>query len=154
MSNPILSLCMPTNGVSEWVFTVLDSIYSQGCKNDDFEVVITDNGNNEEFKQYIKAYIQKHQNIQYIETTALPFLNEIESYKRANGILIKFVNHRTKLLPGALELLIEYARKNACNKPITYFSNGGLKLEKKKKIVEHSTSLFRVFHTGHRGQLA
>lgn len=133
MSNPILSLCMPTNGVSEWVFPVLDSIYSQGCKNDDFEVVITDNGNNEEFKQYIKAYIQKHQNIQYFETTALPFLNEIESYKRANGILIKFVNHRTKLLPGALELLIEYAGKNACNKPITYFSNGGLKLEKKEK---------------------
>ena len=64
MSNPILSLCMPTNGISEWVFPVLDSIYSQGCKNDDFEVVITDNGNNEEFKQYIKAYIQKHQNIQ------------------------------------------------------------------------------------------
>ncbi|MFV8253892.1 glycosyltransferase [Faecalibacterium prausnitzii] len=133
MSNPILSLCMPTNGVSEWVFPVLDSIYSQGCKNDDFEVVITDNGNNEEFKQYIKAYIQKHQNIQYFETTALPFLNEIESYKRANGILIKFVNHRTKLLPGALKLLIEYARNNACNKPITYFSNGELKLEEKEK---------------------
>lgn len=134
MSNPILSLCIPTNGVSEWVFPVLDSIYSQDCKNDDFEVIITDNGNNEEFKEYIKSYIQKHQNIQYFETTALPFLNEIESYKRANGSLIKFVNHRTKLLPGALELLIEYARNNECNKPITYFSNGGLKLDKRGKI--------------------
>ena len=100
---------MPTNGVSEWVFPVLDSIYNQGCKNTDFEVVLTDNGNNEKFKQDIKLYIKKYQNLQYFETSALPFLNEIESYKRANGELIKFVNHRTKFLPGALELLIRYA---------------------------------------------
>ena len=40
MSNPVLSLCMPTNGVSEWVFPVLDSVYSQGCKNADFEVIL------------------------------------------------------------------------------------------------------------------
>lgn len=133
MSNPVLSLCMPTNGVSEWVFPVLDSVYSQGCKNADFEVIITNNGNDEKFKQDIQFYIQKYQNMQYFETTALPFLNEIESYKRAHGDLIKFVNHRTKLLPGALALLIEYARNNVHNKPITFFSNGGLKLEKKKK---------------------
>ncbi len=134
MSNPYLSLCIPTNGVSEWLLPVLDSIYSQGCKNDEFEVVITDNGNNENFKEDIKLYIQKYKNIQYFETTALPFLNEIESYKRANGELIKFVNHRTKLMSGALELLIKYAKNNACNKPITYFSNGVLKLNEKEKI--------------------
>lgn len=55
------------------------------------------------------------------------------SVRLKNSILIKFVNHRTKLLPGALKLLIEYARNNACNKPITYFSNGELKLEEKEK---------------------
>lgn len=133
MSNSILSLCMPTNGVSEWVFPVLDSIYGQDCNEEDFEVVITDNGNNIAFKENIKFYIKKHKNIQYFETTALPFLNEIESYKRATGKFIKFVNHRTKLLPGALEILIEYARTNAYNKPITYFSNGELHLDKNVK---------------------
>lgn len=133
MIKPILSLCIPTNGVSEWIFPVLDSIYSQGCNNNEFEVVITDNGKNEEFKRNIKLYVQKYSNLQYFETTSLPFLNEIESYKRANGILIKFVNHRTKLLPDALGLLIEYARKNVSDKPIIYFTNGGLKLEKKEK---------------------
>ena len=44
MQNTILSLCMPTNGVVEWVFPVLDSIFEQGCNSDDFEVIITDNG--------------------------------------------------------------------------------------------------------------
>lgn len=127
---PILSLCMPTNGVSEWVFPVLDSVFSQNCDRNKFEVVITDNGNNMEFKDKIKAYREQYDNIQYYETTALPFLNEIESYKRANGELIKFVNHRTKLVAGALEKLIKYAEKNVDSKPITYFSNGVIGIAK------------------------
>lgn len=40
MNNPIVSLCMPTNGVAEWVFPVLDSIYNQGCDNNLFEIVL------------------------------------------------------------------------------------------------------------------
>lgn len=123
---------MPTNGVVEWVFPVLDSIYTQGCDNSAFEVVITDNGNNAEFKKQIRKYIAGKKNIVYVETNALPFLNEIESYKRASGVLIKFVNHRTKLVPGALQRLIDYASSNINEKPITYFSNGVLKLKKRK----------------------
>ena len=29
MNKPLVSLCMPTNGVIDWVFPVLDSIYNQ-----------------------------------------------------------------------------------------------------------------------------
>lgn len=137
MSNPIVSLCMPTNGVIEWVFPVLDSIYEQGCENEDFEIVITDNGNNKEFKDKIKIYNQKHLNLHYFETNALPFINEIESYKRANGRLIKFVNHRTLFVEGALNQLIELAEENSDAKPIIYFANGVLK--KEKKVFEYAT---------------
>ena len=137
MSNPIVSLCMPTNGVIEWVFPVLDSIYEQGCENEDFEIVITDNGNNKEFKEKIKIYNQKHLNLYYFETNALPFINEIESYKRANGRLIKFVNHRTLFVEGALNQLIGLAKENSDAKPIRYFANGVLK--KEKKVFEYAT---------------
>ena len=41
---PILSLCMPTNGVVEWVFPVLDSIFGQNANSNEFEVVVMDNG--------------------------------------------------------------------------------------------------------------
>lgn len=137
MSNPIVSLCMPTNGVIEWVFPVLDSIYEQGCENEKFEIVITDNGNNKEFKEKIKIYNQKHLNLHYFETNALPFINEIESYKRANGRLIKFVNHRTLFVEGALNQLIGLAKENSDAKPIMYFANGVLK--KRKKVFEYAT---------------
>lgn len=129
MNKPILSLCIPTNGVEEWVFPVLNSIYSQKCDNKFFEVVITDNGENTVFKEKIKKYIVKYYNIVYAETKALPFLNEIESYKRASGQLIKFVNHRTLLVPGALKKLIQYAIDYVDQKPVTYFANGVLKME-------------------------
>lgn len=136
MKNTILSLCMPTNGVIEWVFPVLDSIFEQGCNSDDFEVIITDNGDNAEFKKKIKEYGLGRENLYYYETKALPFINEIESYKRANGQLFKFVNHRTKLVKGALQRLIDFAKYNAEKKPIIYFSNGVLKRENKSYAYE------------------
>ena len=112
MNKPLVSLCMPTNGVIDWVFPVLESIYNQNVNNELFEVVITDNGNNTEFKKSIKEYLQTHINIVYAETQALPFVNEIESYKKASGELIKFVNHRTKLVEGTLQRMIDYVESN------------------------------------------
>lgn len=137
MNNPLVSLCMPTNGVIDWVFPVLESIYNQNVNNELFEVVITDNGNNAEFKESIKEYLQTHINIVYAETQALPFLNEIESYKKASGELIKFVNHRTLFVEGALDQLVRLAKDNFDTKPIIYFSNGVLK--KEKKVYEYGT---------------
>lgn len=130
MSKPLLSLCMPTNGVIEWVFPVLESIYNQNVDSKLFEVIITDNGNNQEFKEKIKKYITLHSNIIYIETTALPFLNEIEAYNNASGDLIKFINHRTKLIDGTMIKFLKLVNEYKDTKPIFYFSNGVLKISK------------------------
>ena len=122
---PILSLCLPTNGVVEWVFPVLDSIFAQDADIREFEVVVTDNGSNQEFKKIMtERYVSRYSNLVYEETDAPLFLNEIEAYKRARGQLIKFVNHRTRLVAGAVEKLIGFARENLEKKPIVYFSNG------------------------------
>lgn len=128
---PLVSLCIPTNGVVSWVFPVLDSIYMQHVDEQLFEVIITDNGDNDEFKHLVKQYLCEHNNIVYAETKALPFLNEIEAYKRSSGELIKFVNHRTKLIMGSLDMMLDYVRKNRDLKPITYFTNGELEIDKK-----------------------
>lgn len=141
MTKPLVSLCIPTNGVVEWVFPVLDSIYNQSVDNALFEIVITDNGNNVVFKKSIQDYLKIHTNIVYVETQALPFVNEIESYKKASGELIKFVNHRTKLVEGTLQRMIDYVESNREIKPITYFSNGVLKMSKDK----HEFSSFDEF---------
>ena len=129
MSNQLLlSLCIPTNGVVEWVFPVLESIYAQNIDENLFEVIVSDNGNNLEFEHKMTEYAKEHSNIVYKKTNAYEFLSEPEAYKLASGKLIKFINHRTKLLPNTLSYLINFVKdnENKEQKPIIYFSNGVL----------------------------
>lgn len=130
----LLSLCVPTYGVSEWVFPVLDSIYNQKADEELFEVVVTDNGNNSEFEKEIIEYSKKHTNLVYKKTNAYSFLNEIESYKVASGEFIKFINHRALMVENSINYLLEFIRHNINDKPIVYFSTGVLKLKDKVLI--------------------
>ncbi len=137
MLKPLISLCIPTNGVVEWVFPVLDSIFGQGVSEELFEVVVTDNGTNEDFCQQMVAYRDRHSNIVYAKTQALPFLNEIEAYKLANGEFIKFINHRTLLLPNALQSFITFVEENRGEKPVVFFSVGAL--EKTEEVFAYDS---------------
>lgn len=125
--NILLSLCIPTNGVSEWLFPVLDSIYEGTKDTSGFEVIVTDNGNDEQFGIRMNEYCKCHENLIYRKTEAVQFLNQIEAFKLANGKMIKFVNHRQTLLPGAIEYLIDFVKKNEANKPAVFFMNGSQK---------------------------
>lgn len=120
----LISLCIPTNGVSEWIFPVLDSIYAQGIEEPLFEVVVIDDGNKEDFYKKMVDYSIGHSNITYEKTNTPLFLNEIEAYKRAKGEFIKFINHRTVLKQGTLAEYIAFIQKYRDSKPIVYFANG------------------------------
>lgn len=134
-SRPLLSLCIPTNGILEWVFPVLESIYKEANEGSVelslFEVIVTDNGDDQAFREKICRYQKDHANLRYQKTAAVGFLNEAESYKLAGGLFIKFINHRTCLVPGALHYWLRFIEKhqNAKEKPVVYFSNGVLAQE-------------------------
>lgn len=122
-----LSLCIPTNGILEWVSKVLDSIYEDACDENEYEVIITDNGDNEEFQEHIERYSKRHSNLKYKKTDSFQFLNQIDAFSLAEGTLIKFVNHRLPLKKGTVKYLIEFSKKYENEKPGLYFSNGVLK---------------------------
>lgn len=124
-----LSLCIPTNGVTEWVIPVLDSIYQQNVDQSLFEVIVTDNGNNQEFKKQMHEYEKKVTNLVYKETTAKGFTNQISAFELARGAVIKFVNHRYLLLPGAVQYFIDFVNAHQETKPYVYFSNGVLDID-------------------------
>ena len=123
---PLVSLCIPTNGISEWVCPVLESIYTQNVDEMLFEVVITDNGNNSMFKDSISKYLTEHNNLVYHKTDAFMFQNQIEAFKLATGSFIKFVNHRMTLRENALKHIIDFAKNNLEEKPVVYFLNDSL----------------------------
>ncbi len=132
-SKPLLSLCIPTNGIMDLVKPVIESIYANQVDEKLFEVIIMDNGDNEEFRSYALEVEKKHSNFHYYKTDKKGFLNEFESYKKANGEFIKFINHRTMLLEGALDYFINFVKDNKETKPAVYFSNGVLGKNNVKK---------------------
>lgn len=124
----LVSLCIPTNGVIEWVIPVIESIYNdKSILLDCFEVIVADNGNNADFPKSIEEYQKRYHNLYYTKTTTPGFLNQIESFRLANGQLVKFVNHRMPLVEGFLGDLIAIAEKYFDTKPQLFFSNGTLK---------------------------
>ncbi len=125
-----LSLCIPTNGVSNWVLPALEAIYSQGVNDEEFEVIVTDNGDNEIFHHEIGDYIENHRNLKYKHTEAVMFQNQIEALRLGEGVFLKFLNHRSIMKPGSLTWMINYVKENQAEKPIIYFSNGGLRKQK------------------------
>lgn len=136
----ILSLAIPTNGISEWVFPVLDSIYKQGVDENKFEVVVTDNGNNDDFYREIIRYKKKHNNLIYRKNHTKMFMNQIEAFKLCTGEYIKFVNHKSKLEEGMLNYLIEYVECNSKKKPVTFFLNGAKTQKKQSNILSEFDS--------------
>lgn len=137
MSDKLVSLCIPTNGIIEWVFPVLDSIFTQNVNEKLYEVVVTDNGSNNDFMDKMSEYTRKHSNLIYKHTDAVQFLNQIESFRLASGLFIKFVNHRTKMKVGTLQQLIDFVNANKVEKPIVFFSNSSLKLQ--EEITEYTS---------------
>ena len=76
-----VSLCIPTNGIVKWVRPVLDSIYASRCRESEYEVIVTDNGNDPEFQSMMEQYAARYQNLIYKKTDAVQFLNQIEAFK-------------------------------------------------------------------------
>ena len=137
MHRPVISLCIPTNGIAEWVIPVIDNIYSQGVDCSEFEVVVTDNGKNDDFKKVMEGYASLHPNLKYSKNDSYMFYNQIEALNIAEGIYLKFLNHRTLLEKGALSKLISIIHNNESTKPVLYFSNGVIK--GKPKLIECTT---------------
>lgn len=126
-----LSLCIPTNGISEWVLPVLDKIFEQNVNEELYEVIVTDNGDNDEFSSKMHMYLEEHSNLIYKKTKAYMFENQIEALKIANGEYLKFINHRSLLMPGTIEWMIELVKSTIKTKPVIYLSNGELHMKKR-----------------------
>lgn len=128
---PLLSLCIPTNGAVEWILPVLESIYSQGYDNEKFEVVITDNGKDSQLPEHIAK--MAYPNLRYRQTTDEGFLNLVTCLKDGKGLFCKMINHRSVMTPGSIEKMVDLVQKYKERQPIIYCVNGNIN---KPEIIE------------------
>lgn len=122
---PILSLCIPTNGAVNWILPVIESIYAQNYDNEKFEVVITDNGKDSQLPVYISQ--MNYKNLRYKQTNDEGFLNLVSCLKEGNGLFCKMINHRSVLLQGSIADMVDVIMKYRDTQPIIYCVDGMLK---------------------------
>ena len=124
-NNLLLSICIPTNGVVEWIIPAINSIYSQGVDNNEFEVVVTDNGEKDDLEIAVSQF--EYPNFHYYRTNSRGFENQIDAFEKCSGAFCKMLNHRSKMLPGSISRLLEVIKKYKEEKPIIYCAEGHVK---------------------------
>lgn len=125
MSRYLLSICIPTNGVSRWVVPNVRQIYSLGTDNGIFEVVVADNAPNEEMDAAM-AEFSKYPNFRYVKTKAEGFYNIIENFVQARGDFMIKINHRCLMQKGSIERIYQLGCDYIERKPLMFLSNGNL----------------------------
>lgn len=133
MSKYLLSICIPTNGVSRWVVPNVRQIYSLGTDNDIFEVVVADNAPNEDMKTAMKEF-EKYPNFRYVKTKAEGFYNIIENFVQAKGDFMIKINHRCLMKKGSIERIYQIGCEYIDRKPLIFLSNGNLGENKKMEF--------------------
>lgn len=128
MSKHLLSICIPTNGVSRWVIPTLENLYSLGADESSFEVVVADNGGvDSDLAEPVKKF-EIHDNFRYVQTNVKGFYNIIENFVQAKGDYMIKLNHRCILHKGSIEYIISQAEKYYDRKPLMFFSNENVKI--------------------------
>lgn len=133
MSKNLLSICIPTNGVSRWVVPNVRQIYSLGTDNSIFEVVVADNAPNEEMDKAMDEFA-RYPNFRYVKTQAEGFYNIIENFVQAKGDFMIKINHRCLLQKGSIEHIYQIGCDYIDRKPLIFLSNGNLGENKKMEF--------------------
>lgn len=95
-----LSIIVPVYNVENYIRTCFESIFKQGLYDDDYEVIIVNDGSTDNSMRMIEDYVKQHNNITIINQK-----NQGLSVARNNGI--KAAKGEYILMPDSDDLLIE-----------------------------------------------
>lgn len=108
-----LSIIIPLYNVESYIIQCLDSIYLQKLLEDEFEVIVVDDGSTDNSFLLVKEYQLKHNNIRiFKQKNSGPSAARNKAIKEAKGEYILFVDSDDFLLPNKLFKLLEIAELN------------------------------------------
>lgn len=106
-----LSIIVPVYNVEKYIRSCIKSIYYQGLKEDDFEVIIINDGTKDRSIEVIQDIISRHDNITIINQE-----NQGSSVARNNGMAM--AKGEYILMPDSDDLLIENSLKPLLEKAL------------------------------------
>lgn len=108
-----LSIIIPLYNVESYIIQCLDSIYLQKLLEEEFEVIVVDDGSTDNSFLLVKEYQLKHNNIRiFKQKNSGPSAARNKAIKEAKGEYILFVDSDDFLLPNKLFKLLEIAELN------------------------------------------
>lgn len=106
-----LSIIIPVYNVAPYIKACLDSLYQQGIKEEDFEVILIDDGSTDNSLQIITDIKDDHTNITIVtQKNQGVSISRNQGIMRASGEFILFVDSDDLLIPNTLSYFLQCAR--------------------------------------------
>lgn len=109
----LLSIIVPVYNVEEYIHPCLESIYNQGLDEKDFEVIIVNDGTNDNSMEIIKDIISHHTNIIIINQQNQGIsMARNKGLEKATGEYVQFIDSDDLIVKHCLPILLEKAIKS------------------------------------------
>lgn len=110
-TNNLISIVLPTYNRAKYLSKAINSVLNQTIKN--WELLIIDDGSEDETLLLVKEYINYHSNIRYFfhKNRGAAYSMNI-GMENAKGDYITFLGSDDEYLPNHLELRVEYLSEN------------------------------------------
>ena len=107
-----LSIIIPVCNVEQYVGACLESVYRQGLRDEEFEVIVVNDGSTDRSMEAVEGVMRYHPNIQVIgQQNAGPSVSRNNGMERARGEYVLFVDSDDLLtdsvLPGLLQMAFQ-----------------------------------------------
>ncbi|MBB6114512.1 glycosyltransferase involved in cell wall biosynthesis [Rahnella inusitata] len=124
--NPLISICIPTKDRLKHLTATVDSIINDDVDVSLYEIVISDNSDNDKIKVYCENLQAKGYRVKHVKNPLLGFYNSIVSLREASGSLLKLHNDYSCFVKGQFAFMVNYVQENLNDMPTIFFSNGTL----------------------------
>ena len=103
-----LSIIVPIYNVEKYIRTCIESIFNQGLSDDDFELILVNDGTPDKSLEVISDIIQTHKNIILInQSNQGPSIARNKGIQKATGKYLYFIDSDDSLIENSLPFIIE-----------------------------------------------
>lgn len=107
MSEIRLSILIPVYNVEKYIYTCLKSVYAQDISEDDYEVIVINDGTPDESMKFVLGFASKHKNLKIIEQENMGLsVARNSGLKIAKGEYIWFVDSDDSIFEDCLSEII------------------------------------------------
>ncbi len=122
-----LSICIPTKNRIEYIKKTIESIVNDGVDKSLYQIVISDNSDNDQTALFAAKLDSEGFNIKYFKNPRSGFYNSVQSLLLGDGELLKLHNDYSAFTDGGFAAMVDSAVKNIHNREMLFFTNGELK---------------------------